>query len=156
MNIIAGRHVPKDRRTKAEVSPNSVGTLPRGPNGGPAGTTVLPPRLRFGRYVLDLERGCLLSGGEEVALRPKTFDLLSYLVSNPSRLVSKDELLAAVWPDVLVSDDSIVQCITELRRALGDPDQRLIKTVQRRGYRFEAPISVEPDTALPPSASALA
>jgi TolB-like protein/DNA-binding winged helix-turn-helix (wHTH) protein/Tfp pilus assembly protein PilF len=155
MNVIAGRHVPKDRRTKAEISPNSVdaSSLPRGGNGSPAGTA---PRLRFEGYVLDLERGCLLAGGVEVALRPKTFDLLRYLISNPSRLVSKDELLAAVWPDVLVSDDSVVQCITELRRALGDHDQRLIKTVQRRGYRFEAPISVEPDTTVPPSASALA
>jgi DNA-binding winged helix-turn-helix (wHTH) protein len=148
MNITAGRHVPKDRRTKAEVSPNSVGRLPPGPNGGPAGPTVLPPRLRFERYVLNLERGCLLAGGEEVALRPKTFDFLSYLVANPGRLISKDELLAAVWPGVLVSDDSIVQCMTELRRALGDHDQRLIKTLPRRGYRFEAQVSVEPDTAV--------
>jgi TolB-like protein/DNA-binding winged helix-turn-helix (wHTH) protein/Tfp pilus assembly protein PilF len=148
MNIIAGRHVPKDRRTKAEVSPNSVGKLPCGPNGGPAGPTVLPPRLRFERYVLNLERGCLLAGGEEVALRPKTFDFLRFLVANPGRLISKDELLAAVWPGVLVSDDSIVQCMTELRRALGDHDQSLIKTLPRRGYRFEAQVSVEPDTAV--------
>lgn len=156
MNIIAGRDVPKDRRTKAEISPNSVGTgsLPRGPNGGPAGTAALPTRLRFERYVLDLERGCLLAGGEEVALRPKTFDFLRYLVANPGRLVSKNELLAAVWPDVVVSDDSIVQCISELRRALGDHDQRLIKTFQKRGYRFEAPVSVEPDTAVRPSTGA--
>jgi TolB-like protein/DNA-binding winged helix-turn-helix (wHTH) protein/Tfp pilus assembly protein PilF len=105
-------------------------------------------RLRFERYVLDLERGCLLADGEEVALRPKTFDFLRYLVANPGRLVSKDELLAAVWPDVLVSDDSIVQCISELRRAFGGHDQRLIKTFQRRGYRFETPVSVEPDAAV--------
>jgi TolB-like protein/DNA-binding winged helix-turn-helix (wHTH) protein/Flp pilus assembly protein TadD len=144
MNIIAGRDVPKDRRRKAETSPNSVDA---DANGDSAGKLAPPLRLRFERYVLDLERGCLLAGGEEVPLRPKTFDLLRYLVGSPGRLVSKDELLAAVWPDVLVSEDSIVQCITELRRALGDHDQRLIKTVQRRGYRFEASILFEPNTS---------
>jgi TolB-like protein/DNA-binding winged helix-turn-helix (wHTH) protein/Flp pilus assembly protein TadD len=102
------------------------------------------PRLRFDRFMLDLERGCLVDGIEEVALRPKTFSFLRYLATNPGRLVSKDELLAAVWPNVIVSDDSIVQCVTELRRALGDHDQRTIKTVQRRGYRFEAALSVDP------------
>jgi TolB-like protein/DNA-binding winged helix-turn-helix (wHTH) protein/Tfp pilus assembly protein PilF len=158
MNIIAGREVPKDRRTKVEISPNSVGArvVPRESNGSSGRTAALSPRLRFERYVLDLERGCLLADGEEIALRPKTFDFLRYLVANPGRLVSKDELLAAVWTDVVVSNDSIVQCITELRRALGDHDQRLIKTVQRRGYRFETPVSAEPDMAVRQSTSVTA
>jgi adenylate cyclase len=95
-------------------------------------------RLEFGRYVLDLQRGCLLLDGREVALRPKTFSVLCYLVQHPDRLVSKDELMAAVWPNLVVTDDSLVQSIGELRRALGESDARLITTVPRRGYRFEA------------------
>jgi adenylate cyclase len=98
-------------------------------------------RLQFDRYVLDLGRGCLLLGGNEIALRPKTFAILHCLVQNSGRLVSKDELFAAVWPNLAITDDVLVQSIGELRRALGDDGSRLIKTVPRRGYRFEAPVS---------------
>ena len=94
-------------------------------------------RLTFGRYVLDLPRGCLLLDGREVALRPKTFAVLQYLVTHPGRLIGKEELLEAVWPNLVVTDDTLVQSIGELRRALGDIDARLITTVPRRGYRFE-------------------
>jgi TolB-like protein/DNA-binding winged helix-turn-helix (wHTH) protein/cytochrome c-type biogenesis protein CcmH/NrfG len=94
-------------------------------------------RLTFGRYVLDLRRGLLLLDGHEVTLRPKTFAVLCYLVQHPDRLVSKDELLTAVWPNLVVTDDTLVQSIGELRRALGEAGSRLIVTVPRRGYRFE-------------------
>ena len=100
-------------------------------------------RLRFDRYVLDLERGCLLREGNEIALRPKTFAVLTWLVRNPGRLVSKSELFAGVWPGLVTTDDALVQSIGELRRALGDNDARLIRTVPRRGYRFEPEVSVE-------------
>jgi DNA-binding winged helix-turn-helix (wHTH) protein len=99
-------------------------------------------QLRFDRYLLDLDRGCLLCGGDEITLRPKTFAVLHYLVENAGRLVSKDELFAAVWPGIAVSDDALVQSIGELRRALADDGQRLIKTIPRRGYRFESTVSV--------------
>jgi DNA-binding winged helix-turn-helix (wHTH) protein len=98
--------------------------------------------LRFDRYVLDLDRGCLLLDGNEIALRPKTFAVLHYLVYNSGRLVSKDELFAEVWPNLSVTDDALVQSIGELRRALGNDGARLIKTIPRRGYRFEADVSV--------------
>lgn len=98
-------------------------------------------RLQFDRYVLDLGRGCLLLDGTEVALRPKTFGVLRYLAENAGRLVSKEELFAAVWPNLVVTDDTLVQSIGELRRALGDDGTRIIKTIPRRGYRFEAPVS---------------
>lgn len=100
-----------------------------------------PERLGFDRYVLDLRRGCLLLDGNEIALRPKTFGVLNYLVENCARLISKDELFAAVWPDVAVTDDALVQSIGELRRALGDDGPRLVRTVPRRGYRFESNVS---------------
>jgi adenylate cyclase len=97
-----------------------------------------PERQEFGRYVLDLRRGCLLLDGREVTLRPKTFAVLSYLAARPGQLVSKEELFAAVWPNLVVTDDTLVQSIGELRRALGDNGPRMIATVPKRGYRFEA------------------
>ncbi len=98
-------------------------------------------RLRVDRYVLDLDRGCTLLDGNEIALRPKTFAVLQHLIENRARLVSKDELFAAVWPDLFVTDDALVQSVGELRRALGEDGPRLIKTIPRRGYRFEADVS---------------
>src|SRR5262249_49945928 len=87
-------------------------------------------------------RGCLLAGEDEIKLRPKSFELLRYLLENPGRLVLKDELVEAVWPNVIVSDDSLAQCISDLRNALGDVDRPIIKTVTRRGYLFAAPVSI--------------
>jgi adenylate cyclase len=101
---------------------------------------VPPKRLRFGPYILDLDRGCLLSNESEISLRPKTFAVLRYLIENSGRLVSKDEIFAAVWPNLSVTDDALVQSVGELRRALSDDGPRLIKTVPRRGYRFESAV----------------
>lgn len=93
--------------------------------------------LHFAGFDVDLERGELRVRGVPVALRPKSFALLVYLARRPGRLLSKDELIDAVWPNVAVTDDSLVQCISELRAALGG-DQQLIKTAPRRGYMLEA------------------
>lgn len=98
-------------------------------------------RLRFDRYVLDLDRGGLLLDATEIELRPKTFAVLRFLVENSGRLVSKDELFAAVWPKIAVTDDALVQSIGELRRAFGDDGVRLIKTIPRRGYRFDGEVT---------------
>src|ERR1700739_311495 len=97
--------------------------------------------LWFDRFALDLARGCLRTGEEEIALRPKAFEMLRYLAENAGRLISKDELYQAVWPDVIVSDDSIAQCIRELREKLRDDNHSLIKTVSRRGYLLDAAVS---------------
>lgn len=105
-------------------------------------TQMPAKRLQFDRYVLDLDRGGLLLDGNEIVLRPKTFAVLEFLVGNSGRLVSKDELFAAVWPNLAITDDALVQSVGELRRALGADGLRLIKTIPRRGYRFEAPVSV--------------
>ena len=96
--------------------------------------------LSFGDFTLDLSRGCLLRGAEEVRLRPKSFEVLKYLVENCGRLVSKAELMRAAWPDSFVTDDSLVQCLIEIRRALEDDSHRYIKTVPRRGYIFRAEV----------------
>ena len=98
-------------------------------------------QLSFDRYVLDLSRGCLLLNGNEVRLRPKTFAVLKFLVENAGRLVTKDEIFAAVWPNLAVTDDTLVQSIGELRRELGEDGPRLIKTIPRRGYRFDASVT---------------
>jgi formylglycine-generating enzyme len=97
--------------------------------------------LRFDRFALDLARGCLRAGDHEIDLRPKTFEVLCYLVENAGRLVSKQELFEAAWPNVSVCDDSLVQCIRELRQKLGDDNRRLIKTVSRRGYLLDVTVS---------------
>jgi len=95
----------------------------------------------FNEFTLDLTRGCLFRGDEAVKLRPKSFETLRHLVENNGRLISKSELMAAVWPDTAVTDDSLVQCLIDVRRALGKDGQQLVKTVPRRGYIFEAEVT---------------
>ena len=95
----------------------------------------------FNVFTIDLDRGCLLRGKQQVKLRPKVFEALKYLVENNNRLVTKAELIQAVWPDSFVTDDSLVQCLVELRRALGDEAQECVKTVPRRGYIFDAVVT---------------
>ena len=95
---------------------------------------------RFEGFTLDLGKGCLYSGPDEVRLRPKSFEALRYIVERSGRLVSKDELTGAVWPDAFVSDNSLAQCFLEIRKALQDDDQRIIKTVSKRGYLFNVPV----------------
>jgi len=94
--------------------------------------------FNFGDFSVDFERGCVRRGEEDVSLRPKTFEVLSHLAHNAGRLVRKEDLIGAVWPDVTVGDDSLVQCISELRQILGDDTHQLIKTVPRRGYLLDA------------------
>lgn len=95
---------------------------------------------QFGEFTLDIGRGCLLRAGDEIKLRPKVYETLRYLVEHAGRLISKQELMQAVWPDAFVTDDSLVQCTLELRRALDDRGQQLLKTVPRRGYLFTAQV----------------
>jgi adenylate cyclase len=110
-----------------------------------SGSDNAAQRLAFDDFVLDLARGCLLHDGREIALRPKTFAVLRFLVEHRGQLVSKEELLAAVWPNLVVTDDTLVQSIGELRRAFADAGKEYIRTVPRRGYRFEVPMaSVQP------------
>jgi predicted ATPase/DNA-binding winged helix-turn-helix (wHTH) protein len=96
---------------------------------------------QFGDFTLDVSRGCVFKGRREIKLRPKVFEALKYLVENPGRLIGKEELIKALWPDTFVTDDSLVQCTVELRRALDDRRQQLIRTVPRRGYTFVAPVT---------------
>src|SRR5262245_48704166 len=100
--------------------------------------------FQFGKFVLDLRRGCLRAGDREIELRPKSLGVLSYLVENAGRLVPKDEIMKAVWPNVVVTDESLTRCVSDIRLALEDADQTIIKTMSRRGYVFAAPVLSAP------------
>src|SRR5215467_10465580 len=104
--------------------------------------------LQFDRFTLDLARGCLRAGDQDIDIRPKTFEVLRYLAENTGRLIPKQELFETVWPNVTVTDDSLVQCIRELRQNLGDEDHRLIKTVPRRGYLLDVTVSTQAPQSL--------
>ncbi len=97
-------------------------------------------RYQFGEFTLDGIKGCVLKSGQEIKLRPKVYESLKYLLERPGQLVGKQELMQAIWPDSVVTDDSLVQCMVELRRALNDRSRRLFKTVPRRGYVFTAEV----------------
>lgn len=129
----------------------------------PAGSEI-----GFGPFRLDPANARLLRDGRTVPLTPKAFDVLHFLAGRPDRLVTKDELLTAIWPDVVVSDASVKVCVREIREALGDDvkSPTYIETAHRRGYRFIAAVGAagddvpaEPDArpaAAPPAPPALA
>jgi adenylate cyclase len=94
--------------------------------------------LQFQSFTLDLERLSLHGATGQIDLRPKSFEVLRYLAEHARRVVTKDEIMKAVWPGVTVTDESLTRCISEVRHAIGDEGQRIIKTVPRRGYLFEA------------------
>ena len=103
--------------------------------------TVLPnQRICFPPFELDLSTGRLLRGSDPLDLQPKAFGVLRHMAERPGRLVSKEELLQSVWPDVHVSDNVLKVQIAEIRRVLSDPcrEPRFIETAHRRGYRFIA------------------
>lgn len=93
----------------------------------------------FGSFILNRARGCLEDEtGAECFLRPKSYRVLEVLCQRRGQLVSKDDLIQQVWPDVFASDDSLAQCISEIRRALGPESSKLLRTVPRRGYILAA------------------
>ena len=112
-------------------------------------TNSSPATLCFGEYCLDADRRELHQGNQLVALEPKTFDLLAYLVTHRERAVSKEELQTALWPDVIVAESSLTHCVMKARRAVGDyaDQQAVIKTVFGHGYRFVAEVQGAGDAA---------
>ncbi len=97
------------------------------------------PRLEAAGFAIDLARDTLLdANGRAVELRPQAWQVLRYLALHAGRLISKEELLDAVWPGVVVTDDSLVQAVGDLRRALGEAGRSVVKTVPRRGYLLVA------------------
>ncbi len=98
---------------------------------------MTPRSLRFQSFILDLDRFSLFGPSGRLDLRPKSFEVLRYLAEHGSRLVTKDELISAVWPDAAATDESLTRCISDVRHALSDDSQSIIKTIPRRGYRFD-------------------
>ena len=98
---------------------------------------------RFDEFVLDPSKRTFARHGKPVSVSPKAFEVLTYLVSHPGRVVTKDELLKAVWPDSFVEEGNLAQHISWLRKALGDRANDIV-TVPGRGYQFTAPVRKEP------------
>jgi TolB-like protein/DNA-binding winged helix-turn-helix (wHTH) protein/Tfp pilus assembly protein PilF len=95
-----------------------------------------------GRFTLDLRRARLQVDGKHVVLRPQSFEVLRVLAQNRGQLVSKQTLLDEVWGDAVVTDDSLTQCLGDIRRALGDSEKIIVRTVPRKGYVFEGDLVV--------------
>jgi TolB-like protein/DNA-binding winged helix-turn-helix (wHTH) protein/Flp pilus assembly protein TadD len=95
---------------------------------------------RFGDFALDPDRATLHRSGRIRRLRPQCYEVLRYLVEHHGTLVSKKDLIDTVWHGAEVSDDSVTQCLIEIRRALGDDSKSIIRTVPRRGFVFELPV----------------
>jgi TolB-like protein/Flp pilus assembly protein TadD len=115
----------------------------------------------FEDFTLDVARRELKRGGAAVALEPQVFDLLVYLIENRDRVVSRDDLIAAVWNGRVVSESTLASRINAARQALGDSGeaQRLIKTIQRKGVRFAGEAreaETPPAAATTPPATAFA
>ncbi len=96
---------------------------------------------QFGRFTLDLERGALRDGDRDLPLRPKSFEVLKVLLENRGKLVPKEAILRRVWGDAVVTDDSLTQCLIDIRRALGDAEKSIVRTIHRRGYILDADVS---------------
>ncbi len=118
------------------------------------GRTVEPLIAReyvFGEYRVDVGAYKLWRRNRLIVLPPRVFDTLAVLIQHRDRAVSKEELLSSVWPGCNVTEDSITQSISTLRKALGDDTARptLIATIARRGYRFIGPVAEASEDTLP-------
>src|SRR5215510_3302441 len=123
-------------------------------SGSPNETVQVRFNITFGPFRLDRANHRLLRGVDVVALRPKAFAVLDYLAARPGLLVTKEQLLAAVWPGIAVTDTVLKVCVREIREALDDDPEspRYIETAHRLGYRF---IGQMLPTNLPAAVSAL-
>ncbi len=97
----------------------------------------------FGEYTLDLVRGALLKDGAEIKLRPQSYEVLVYLLQRPGKLVSRDELVRAIWGQTVVTDDSVTHCVIDIRKAIGDKSQKVIRTIPKRGYIFDLDVAIQ-------------
>src|SRR5262249_28617116 len=104
--------------------------------------------ISFQAFRLDAANQCLWRGQDRVPIPPKPYDMLRYLVENPGRLITQDELLEKLWPEIYVNPELIRKYILDIRKILGDrPDKpEFIETVTKRGYRFIASVVDEDAT----------
>ena len=95
----------------------------------------------FGGFEFDPQRGELVSGARSTSLRPRTAAVLTHLADNARRLATKEDLLKQVWADLVVTDNSLSQCVREIRRELGDEQETIVRTVPKRGYVLELDVT---------------
>ena len=118
---------------------------------GESATRERGPIYRCEDVEINPSLGCLKRGGLEQHLRHQSFHLLLYMIEQRQRLISKEELIENFWQDAAVTDNAIVQCVKEIRKALGDDprEPRFIRTIHKIGYRFIASVTEEPSAAEP-------
>jgi DNA-binding winged helix-turn-helix (wHTH) protein len=112
----------------------------------------IPPsegRYEFAGLRLDVRERLLLRNGAPVSITAKIFDMLLLFVENPNRLLAKDEIMGAVWPDSHIDEATLTRTVSELRKTLGEKagEASFIQTVPKRGYRFVAAVETMVDTA---------
>ena len=101
--------------------------------------TSAPPRIqrqiRLPLHIVDLVADEVRSNsGDHIGLRPRSFAVLRLLAENAGRVVTKDAIIAKVWDEVAVTEDSLTQCVADIRKAIGEEDRRVLRTVPRKGY----------------------
>jgi DNA-binding winged helix-turn-helix (wHTH) protein len=107
------------------------------------GIDVRSRKLAVNGVIVDFDSETLRTeSGRSVALRPQAFAVLRYLAEHAGRLATKEELMHAVWSGLVVTDDSLVQCIHEIRRALRDDDRVVLRTAPKRGYQLLLPVDI--------------
>ncbi len=120
-----------------------------------------PAVFEFGGFRLEPQRRLLSRDGEPVIVTDKAFDALVYLIEHAGQLVTKDDLIKALWPDIVVEENNLYVVISTLRKALKDESgaQRLIATIAGRGYQFVAQVQVGASSVeaapVPPATSAV-
>lgn len=105
-------------------------------------------QYRFAHFLLDETRGVLLRDDEEIFLRKQAYEMLLILIKHQGELMDRDFLMETIWGESVVTENSITQCVKEIRRAIGDDDLTMIRTIPRRGYIFNIPVeSLETDAS---------
>src|SRR5262245_5782614 len=127
----------------------SAYTAPPGPRGPELMST--PSVYRFAGCEVDPALRQVRCAGAVVESQPKALDLLLYLIAHRNRVVDKDELLEKIWPGVVVSESALTQALRKARAMIGDDGERqaVIRTIQRRGFRFVAELEDAPRAAAP-------
>jgi len=117
-------------------------------------STPQPHIFEFADFRVEAQTRRLLHKGDPVPLTPKVFDTLLYLIENRGKVVEKDDLMQAVWPDTVVEENNLNQNISTLRRVLGESrgENRFIATIPGKGYRFIATVELAPASlaSIPP------
>src|SRR5215510_14139072 len=126
------------------------------PDGAETAGAASTDKLQVGEWTVEPALNQVSGAGRTAKLEPKAMALLRYLADRPGQVVSREALLSAVWPGVVVGDDSLTQAIIKLRKALGDTADapNYIQTISKGGYRLVAPVVSSPITAVSPDAPA--